>query len=178
MKRRPLRERPSAVRRRAPAVRKPRAATARAKAPVHGTVRVLRDIPGRLLGDASIQGAVRAALEHGNRAGIDVDVVLVGDRALAELHARFLDDPTPTDVITFDLDDAFGGAAAELYVSVERARAVARRRGIDARRELLLYVVHGALHLCGFDDHAPRERARMRAAERAVLARLELARRR
>ncbi len=178
MKRRPRRERPIAARPRPPAARELRAAAARAKAPVHGTVRVLRDFPGRVPSDASIQAAVRAALEHGRRVGIDVDVILVGDRALAELHERFLDDPTPTDVITFDLDDAFGGAAAELYVSMERARAVARRRGIDARRELLLYVVHGALHLCGFDDHAPRERARMRAAERAVLARIDGAHRR
>jgi probable rRNA maturation factor len=57
-------------------------------------------------------------------------------------------------------------------VSVERARVEARRRDLSPERELALYVVHGCLHLCGFDDRAPRPRARMRAAERAVLARL------
>ncbi|MEQ1893563.1 MAG: rRNA maturation RNAse YbeY, partial [Planctomycetota bacterium] len=55
------------------------------------------------------------------------------------------------------------------------ARAVARRRGLLPRRELALYLVHGCLHLAGFDDLEPRARRRMRAAERAVLAPLGFA---
>jgi len=43
---------------------------------------------------------------------------------------------------------------------------------VSFERELVLYVVHGALHLCGFDDHDPDERAAMRAAERSVMGRL------
>lgn len=131
-----------------------------------------RSAPAALATDRQIAAAVRAALEHGARPGLAVEVVIVADDELAALHARFLDDPTPTDVITFDLDDDLGGPAAELYVSAERAVDVARRRGLDARRELLLYVVHGTLHLCGHDDHERGDRARMRRAERAVLARL------
>ena len=55
----------------------------------------------------------------------------------------------------------------------DRARAVAAERGEDAAAELRLYLVHGALHLCGYDDREPAERARMRAAEAAVLSRLD-----
>ena len=77
-----------------------------------------------------------------------------------------------TDVMSFDLGDDENGPAGELYVSVDRARAVAAERGVSLERELTLYVVHGALHLCGFDDHEESERERMRGAEREVMERL------
>jgi probable rRNA maturation factor len=126
----------------------------------------------RLLSDAEVRVAVRAALEHGGRPGVLVSVVFVSDGELARLHAEHLDDPSPTDVMAFDLGEAGGGPAAEVYVSVERARAVARARDLAPERELALYVVHGVLHLCGFDDRSGPERARMRRAEPTVLARI------
>jgi probable rRNA maturation factor len=131
----------------------------------------------RGLSDARIRRAAEVALEHGGRAGEGLSIVFVDDPELAAMHAEWLDDPTPTDVISFDLGAEDGGPMGELYVSTERARAVASRRGLDIVREHLLYVVHGALHLCGHDDHEPRERARMRRAERVVLARLAAPRR-
>ena len=88
------------------------------------------------------------------------------------MHAEHLDDPTPTDVITFDLGEEGGGPVGELYVSVDRAREVAGRRGVSVARELTLYVVHGALHLCGYDDHEEADRSRMREAEGVVLREL------
>ena len=133
-------------------------------------VRVHRTIELRELGDAAVRRAVRRALAHGGRPDLRVDVVFVDDAALAELHLRFLDDPEPTDVIAFDLSgDGDDGPQAEIYVSGERAREVAARRGVTAARELTLYVVHGALHLCGYDDARTAQRRRMRAAEATVL---------
>ncbi len=126
----------------------------------------------RALTDGLVRGAAQAALDYGKRGEIGLSVVFVDDAELARMHGEWLDDPTRTDVITFDLGDEGLGPAGELYVSTERAQAVAARRGLDPLREHLLYVVHGALHLCGFDDHAPAQRARMRRAERCVLARL------
>ena len=120
----------------------------------------------------SIRRAAQLALGHGGRAGAGLTIVFVDDAELARMHERWLADSSPTDVITFDLGDAHEGPVGELYVSTERARAVAARREIDPVREHLLYVVHGALHLCGFDDRSPRERTRMRRAERTVLAKL------
>jgi len=128
----------------------------------------------RLVTDARVRSAVRAALEHGGREGIELAVVFVSDPELAELHGRTLGDTSPTDVIAFDLGEEGGGPAGEVYVSVDRARDVAARRGLDPARELLLYVVHGTLHLCGHDDTEPAARTRMRRAERAVLASLGL----
>jgi len=122
------------------------------------------------LSDRAVRRIARAALHHGERAGLPIAVVFVTDKALARMHGRWLGDGRPTDVISFDLSGEGGGPAGELYISVQRAAAVARRRGVRVERELALYLVHGCLHLCGFDDHGARARAKMRSAERAVLA--------
>jgi probable rRNA maturation factor len=124
------------------------------------------------LAPGAVAAAVDAALAHGGRPGLLLSVVFVDDAEIAALHGQWFGDPTPTDVISFDLGADDPGPAGELYVSVERARAEARARGLPLERELTLYLVHGTLHLCGYDDHGGRERARMRAAEGAVLAAL------
>ena len=99
-----------------------------------------------------------------------VSLLLTDDAEIAQIHDDFLEDATPTDVISFALD-----GAAELVVSVETASRCARERGHAVREEVALYVVHGLLHLCGHDDKGVRARARMRAAERAVLSSLGIA---
>lgn len=104
-----------------------------------------------------------------------VSVALLGDSEMSRLHALHLGEPTPTDVITFDLR---GGATsplsfgAELAIGVEQARYVAQRRRLPFQREVELYLVHGLLHLAGFEDFRPVDRARMRRAEGKVLASL------
>jgi len=138
-----------------------------------GSIQVAWTVGGpRLLSDEEVRRAVAAALQHGRRPGIPVSVVFVADRELRRLHARYLGDPRPTDVMAFDLGREGGGAAGELFVSVERARKVARQLELPPDRELCLYVVHGCLHLCGLDDHRAADRERMRTAERVVLSRL------
>jgi probable rRNA maturation factor len=96
----------------------------------------------------------------------DVVVALVDDRTIARLHARYLGDPAPTDVLSFP--------HGEIVVSADTARREARARGIDPVHELVLYVVHGALHLAGYRDGKAKDRARMRRAERRALAALGL----
>lgn len=132
------------------------------------TISVSWDVESRPLADADVQAAAQAAAVYGGQPKLELAIVLVDEEFLCDLHLRYLDDPSPTDVITFDLGEG-PGPAGEVYVSVDRAREVSSARGTSLRRELALYVVHGVLHLCGFDDHANRDRAEMRAAECAVL---------
>ena len=123
------------------------------------------------LSDADVAAALEAALSHGARPGIGLEVVFVDAETLRRMHAEVLDDPTETDVITFDLGEG-PGPAGELYVSVDRARTVAAKRGVTLARELTLYLVHVALHLCGYDDHEEEDRRAMRDAEREVMGTL------
>lgn len=94
----------------------------------------------------------------------ELSIVFLTDRALARLHADFLDDPTTTDVITFEGAPEVG-VAGEICVSADTAAAYARAHGTDFARELTLYVIHGWLHLAGYDDLQPAKKRRMRAAE-------------
>jgi probable rRNA maturation factor len=94
----------------------------------------------------------------------ELSVAFLPDPALAHLHARFLGDASVTDVITFGGDPAHG-LAGEICVSVD---AAARHAGASAARlssELTLYVVHGWLHLAGYDDLRPAAKRSMRRAE-------------
>jgi probable rRNA maturation factor len=104
----------------------------------------------------------------------ELSLAFLTDAALARLHADFLDDPTTTDVITFP-GAAEHGQAGEVCISVDTAREYAVRHGTDLSAELTLYVVHGYLHLSGYDDLKPATRRQMRAGERQALAALRTA---
>ena len=108
---------------------------------------------------AACKRAAEAVLQ-----GRKVVVALVDDDTMAELHERFLGIPEPTDVLSFP--------HGEIVVSADTARREAVARGTDPLAELVLYVVHGALHLAGHDDRKPKQQTKMRAAERKVLAEL------
>ena len=104
----------------------------------------------------------------------ELTVALVGDRRMGELHQRFLDIRGPTDVLTFPLEtDSRGRATAgEVVVCVPEARRRAREAGTALQSELLLYALHGLLHLSGFDDRTARGFAAMHRTEDDILTRL------
>lgn len=115
-------------------------------------------------------------ITHGN-AGMpdgELSVVFMTDLALAKLHGNFLNDPSPTDVITFEGNPLLG-TAGEICVSADTAATYAKAHGHDFATELALYVVHGWLHLAGFDDLAPAKKRAMRRAEARAMRRLAAA---
>lgn len=102
----------------------------------------------------------------------ELSIALLDDSALANLHRAFLDDPSPTDVITFpgDPEDELAG---EICVSVDRAVEMSVQHDQPFNRELTLYLVHGWLHLAGLDDRHDKDRQIMRQAEENAIAWLE-----
>lgn len=90
---------------------------------------------------------------------------LVQDPEMCRLHARHMNDPTTTDVLTF-----VDGDEADVAVCVDEARRRSEEMGHELRRELLLYGLHGLLHATGFDDRTPEDFARMHAEEDRLLA--------
>lgn len=121
-----------------------------------------------------IRQAVRWVLRSHQIDTACVDVVIVNDETIADLHGRYLNDPGPTDVLSFLLESAPGYLEGEVIVSVETAERQARSLGVELAQELLLYVIHGTLHLVGYDDQTVSERRRMRRAERRVFEDLGL----
>ncbi len=98
----------------------------------------------------------------------ELSITFHSDAALAKLHGDFLDDPTTTDVITFEGDEALGHAG-DICVSVDTALTYATRHNLTFNEELMRYVIHGWLHLAGYDDLEPKKKRRMRAAENRAL---------
>jgi probable rRNA maturation factor len=90
----------------------------------------------------------------------NVQVIVADDLELQRLHAQFLHDDTPTDVITFPGDPA-DGHPAEIYISLDQARAQAEESGEPIARALDRLMIHGLLHLGGWNDATDTQRARM-----------------
>jgi probable rRNA maturation factor len=96
-----------------------------------------------------------------------VSIVLTGDNHLIRLHDEFMGIPEPTDILTFPDEDQPGG---DIVISVEQAE---RQRHDDAwtlAHELKFLVLHGVLHLAGWDDASEQLRADMLDRQRAILA--------
>jgi probable rRNA maturation factor len=91
----------------------------------------------------------------------EVSVLIVSDRKIACLHRRFMNEPGPTDVITFQ--------HGEIFISAAMARRNARRFGTTLTGELRLYIVHGLLHLHGFDDRTNAGSQEMRLIQEKIL---------
>jgi probable rRNA maturation factor len=91
----------------------------------------------------------------------EVSVLLISDRRMAALHRQFLKKSGPTDVMTFE--------HGEIFISAQTARHHACEFGNSLADELKLYVVHGLLHLHGYDDHRAPDARAMRARQRLIL---------
>ena len=95
--------------------------------------------------------------------------IFVDDKMLAEMHVQYLNDPTSTDVITFDLGD--GRVEGEIYISTDRAKAQAKKYNVSYREEITRLIIHGLLHLAGFNDIDETDRAKMKEVENRLVER-------
>lgn len=104
----------------------------------------------------------------------ELSVALVGDQRMSELHQRFMNIAGPTDVLTFPLDEDQRGrvVGGEVVVCVPEARRRAREHDVALRDELLLYALHGMLHLCGHDDRTAGGYQKMHRTEDRILTAL------
>jgi probable rRNA maturation factor len=136
----------------------------------------LADVAGRVLRDEGVQHA-------------EISVAVVDDAEMSRLHEDFLQIAGPTDVLTFPLDgdsleawsgpiDARRGAGrricGEVVIGGDTAVRVAGELGSLPSEELVLYLVHGILHLCGYDDLDDLQRVQMRRREAELLELLEV----
>jgi probable rRNA maturation factor len=134
------------------------------------------DEQSRLAVDAAqLTAAVESVIAASDYDSGSVSLAVVDDPTIHQINRQYLDHDYPTDVLSFVLEDRLPYLEGELVVSTDTATQSAAEYGWDAQSELLLYVIHGALHLVGYRDKTPEEIAKMRAAEQLHLAALGVA---
>lgn len=109
----------------------------------------------------------------------DVGIVFVDEEAMTELHIKWMDEPGPTDVLSFPMDElrpgsdenpAIEGVLGDIVVCPQVAGKQALAAGHETINEILLLVTHGMLHLVGFDHAEPEEEAEMFSLQKQLLA--------
>jgi probable rRNA maturation factor len=123
----------------------------------------------------ALKAAAKAVLEGEGVAAAKVVVAFVDNPHIHRLNKQFLNHDEPTDVITFPYSDRKAKKLeGEIVIGYEIAAEYAADRGHAADRELILYVIHGCLHLCGYDDTTAKAERQMRVKEREYLQKLGL----
>lgn len=117
------------------------------------------------------------ALEWPERRG-EVSVVFVSRKEMRDLNRQYLGHDYDTDVVTFEHEDVPGvppdeAPVGDVFISGWMAARSAQDMGHPVLREVLTLAAHGALHLLGHDDHAPRAKARMFKLQDRILADLK-----
>ncbi len=123
---------------------------------------------------ARLQAAALAVLKAERAAAALLSVTLLSSRAIAALNRRHLGHSGPTDVISFGFRDPQGAVIGDVYICPTIASENAKRFGRPVREELLRLVVHGTLHVLGYDhpDGAARTASKMWKRQEHLLARL------
>jgi probable rRNA maturation factor len=119
---------------------------------------------------AAFRTGIMHLLPHVAKSFAAVSVRVVDDRTMSALHARHVSDPSTTDVLTFDLtDEGDRRVTVDIVVCADEAGRRAAEIGHAVERELLLYVLHGLLHVTGFDDRTPAAHDAIHAEEDRIL---------
>ena len=138
--------------------------------------------------DAGLSGwldlQVHRAIELCDLTDVQLNLVIVADDEMAQLHEQYTGVPGTTDVLTFNMSDPVQGDShpassqspacieADLILCLDEARRQAKQRNHQPREELLLYAVHGLMHLLGEDDHDEEAYERMHAREDDLLQKM------
>lgn len=136
-----------------------------------------KNIEYRLTSQVLVKQWIRGVLEgYGEKEG-RIQVILTDDTFILEMNRNFLGHDYYTDIITFDTSDypesPKDAISGELYISVDTVRANAEEYGSTFPEEMHRVIIHGVLHLIGFDDHEPEDIQQMRNAEAQALAQLK-----
>ncbi len=115
------------------------------------------------LSKKAVRSLVEAVLEYLGSQHAEVSVYFVTQRKICALHDQFFQDPTPTDCISFPLDDDHLG---EVFVCPKAAIDYNKN---DPHQETALYIIHGILHCLGFDDLEPVAKRAMRKKEKSCM---------
>lgn len=123
---------------------------------------------------ARIKNVVRQTLRYFRMTNAELSVVFVTEAHMKRLNSRHLNHKYPTDILTFDYRVSRKDPLlrAEIVLCPSVAMRNAHVFNTDVRQEIDRYLIHGILHLCGYDDNSPVEKSRMTGEEDRILGRL------
>jgi probable rRNA maturation factor len=110
-----------------------------------------------------------AAAEEGFKIQ-ELNYIFCSDPYLLAINQQYLQHDTYTDIVTFDNSDGSGPLLGDIFISVDRVRENAGIFGVTEQDELHRVMIHGVLHLCGYDDHTASDKKKMRDREDYYLA--------
>ena len=102
----------------------------------------------------------------------ELSVVFVNRRQIQAFNRRFLKRSYATDVLAFNLSDSKSALVGDIIISTDAAALYARTKNLPVGQEIILYVVHGILHLLGYDDHNKKDITRMRRKEEKTMGKI------
>jgi probable rRNA maturation factor len=105
----------------------------------------------------------------------ELNFIICSDTYLRSVNKKFLNHDYFTDIITFPYSEPGSKEiSGDIYISIDRVRQNAKDYGVSVSEELHRVMIHGVLHLCGYDDHTPDQKAMMRKREDYWLKKLNL----
>jgi probable rRNA maturation factor len=131
----------------------------------------------RAIDERKLEQAVEAVFRNqGVSPEPDVSIVFVDDEQMRELNKRYRQEDSSTDVLSFGLDEpdqeSGNSYLGDIVLSLPRVRSQAGEAGHPLMSEVLLLVVHGTLHLLGYDDEEPENRRHMFSLQKEILTEL------
>ncbi len=115
---------------------------------------------------------IRQILSRLDARPLDLEVVFLDNRKIRSLNRKYRNRDRATDVLSFGIGTReFGSAAllAEICVSIDKAYVNSKAFGTEFEKELILYVIHGILHLAGYNDRKAKDKARMEKKQEEIL---------
>ena len=115
----------------------------------------------------SIRGLLEMVLSENKHQSADINIIITDDDSLRQMKKEYFNQDVYTDVIAFNIDeDPFEG---ELYISYDRVKDNAEKFNDSFEGEFKRILIHGTLHLCGFDDQTKEDKSRMTSMEEDYL---------
>ena len=127
------------------------------------------------LDGACIEAIVKKVLKEENIKRADLSIVLAGDALMRKMNKKFFSKNETTDVLAFDLrfpGEKSAALTADVVVCRDRAVLMAQRLKVPLGQELARYIIHGILHLAGYDDTTPAQKSKMWKRQELLLRKI------
>ncbi len=108
----------------------------------------------------------------GKPGGAELELVFLDNRQIKSLNKKFKHEDCPTDVLSFDLGGGLDGFFGNIFISIDKALENSKIFNTAFEEEFTLYIIHGILHLAGYDDETKKEHLNMDDRQTALLRKL------